>query len=394
MRHLCTRLLGFAVLAGTFSGACLTPNDLLIVSVRGNTESEAVADAYCRAYTIPAAHRCEIDVPDNSTISSAFYISNIEAPVLAAVEKTQTKCVVLCYGIPWQIEADSPRPGFSPLTSFWASVDSQLAAKGRFRTSGLRDAPNPYFGSSKPFTRDDMLLVTRIDGASKEDALVLITRAQKKTHKKLYALIDMQPEVNGNNSGLVSFYNSWLLRTPHYLQQYGFTTHIDEKQNLVSSFDHPLSFYWGWYADPNGHFETNTYKNLEWAQGAVAVHVCSFGGRDLRRRLDAVAGLVHDGVAATLGTVYEPLIEGWARPDIFAAAYFAADGRGLTFAEAAWAATPYLSWQNIAVGDPLLRATKPVPADSAPATYKPGKNLPPKEMPDTYLPHPLQRSSK
>lgn len=390
MRNICITSISVIVIAGALSGACLSPHDIVVVSAHDNADSKTVADAYCTARAIPASHRCEINVPNVSAISSAFYISQIEMPILAKVEKTQAKCVVLCYGIPWQIEAPGPRPGHNPLTSAWASVDSQLATRGRFHTSGLRDAPNPYFGSTKPFNRHDMLLVTRIDGASKDDALALIARTQKKPSGKLYALIDMQPKVNGNNSGLVSFYNSWLKRVPYFLQNYGIFPFVDDEQELVPFTPQPLSFYWGWYADPNGHFVTNTYKKLEWTPGAVAVHVCSFGARNLRRTLSAAAGLVHDGAAATLGTVYEPLIEGWARPDIFAAAYFAPNGKNLCFAEAAWAATPYLSWQNVVIGDPLLRAPK-VKKTNTPV-YMPQKNIPPKKIPDTYSPQPLQKS--
>ena len=77
----------------------------------------------------------------------------------------------------------------------------------------------------------------------------------------------------------------------------------------------------------------------------------------MRRDTSSAPSLVRAGVSATIGTVYEPLVEGWPRPDIFCRAFVRSDGTGLTFIEAAYAATPYLSWQTVYIGDPLLTYT-------------------------------------
>jgi len=142
------------------------------------------------------------------------------------------------------------------------------------------------------------------------------------------------------------------------LQQLGIPTLLDTRQELAPDSPPQLQFYWGWYADPNGNFTTNTYKKYRWATGAVAVHTCSFGGRDLRRTQSAAAGLIADGASATIATVNEPLIAGWSRPDIFFSNYVRPKGSGLTFIESAYAATPFLSWQTVFIGDPLMRFTK------------------------------------
>ena len=61
--------------------------------------------------------------------------------------------------------------------------------------------------------------------------------------------------------------------------------------------------------------------------------------------------LVARGVAGTLGCVYEPFLPFSPRVDYFFKAIFA----GNSFGEAAYMCQPALSWQNVAIGDPLYR---------------------------------------
>ena len=61
--------------------------------------------------------------------------------------------------------------------------------------------------------------------------------------------------------------------------------------------------------------------------------------------------LIREGVSGACGHVYEPYLQGNPRPDYVLPAYFA----GLPLAEAFYVGTPYLSWMNVIVGDPLCR---------------------------------------
>ena len=73
-------------------------------------------------------------------------------------------------------------------------------------------------------------------------------------------------------------------------------------------------------------------------------------------------GLVGDwiqagGTAAT-GTVWEPFADLIAHEEMF----FPALMEGFTFADAMWMATEGISWQNVMVGDPLMRWVVPEPS--------------------------------
>ncbi|MCX7004328.1 MAG: TIGR03790 family protein [bacterium] len=355
----------------------LTPRDVLVVANRTGGASKEIAAAYCAARAIPRDNMITICVPDVGSVSQAVYRAQIEAPVLAAARARQTRAVVLCHGIPWRVLDEGPDAG-NPLSTAWASVDAELATKGRAGTAGLLLSPNPYFRSSIPFAREDMLLVARLDGATPRDVLALIARATNAVPAAAgCAVIDLQPTVNGNSDGMVTAYNQMLARAAAWLRSQGLTTMVDTNQALIPTPATPVSFYWGWYAGANGDCTSNTFGDFRWTPGAVGVHVCSFGASGLRLAQQAVPGLVHAGVSATIGTVFEPLVAGWPQPDIFAHNYVRADGHGFTFIEAAYSATPFLSWHTVFVGDPLLRYT-PAP---------PSVGVAPANIPRTNMPH-------
>jgi Flp pilus assembly protein TadD len=84
--------------------------------------------------------------------------------------------------------------------------------------------------------------------------------------------------------------------------------------------------------------------------------------------------LIREGATGVSGHVSEPYLDATVRPQILFPAY----ASGLNLAESFYAATPYLSWQNVVIGDPLC------------APFRTG-NLPPEEQappldPETELP--------
>jgi len=87
----------------------------------------------------------------------------------------------------------------------------------------------------------------------------------------------------------------------------------------------------------------------------VALHIHSFSARTLRSASAGWCGpLVARGVTATVGNVFEPFLQLTHRPDLLMRAL----GRGETFGDAVYYALPALSWQAIALGDPLYQPFK------------------------------------
>ena len=84
--------------------------------------------------------------------------------------------------------------------------------------------------------------------------------------------------------------------------------------------------------------------------GAIAEHIYSFSASSLRDARWCPAFIAR-GVAATVGNVYEPDLKFVHRPDLLVQAL----ARGLNWGDATYFALPALSWQAVAVGDPLYR---------------------------------------
>ncbi len=67
--------------------------------------------------------------------------------------------------------------------------------------------------------------------------------------------------------------------------------------------------------------------------------------------------MLEEGVAATIGPVYEPYVQAFPPPDLF----FTILTEGyLTLGEVYLITLPFLSWQMVLIGDPLYLPFKPV----------------------------------
>jgi hypothetical protein len=135
---------------------------------------------------------------------------------------------------------------------------------------------------------------------------------------------------------------------------------------ITARFDAPV-LYFGWYAnDLNGPFALPGFR---FPPGAIAVHIHSFSAQTLRSTTEAWVGpLVARGVTATVGNVFEPYLEFTHDPSLLLQALV----QGMTFGEAAAYAVPVLSWQGVAIGDPLYRPfTVPLEAQLADPVQRP-----------------------
>lgn len=66
--------------------------------------------------------------------------------------------------------------------------------------------------------------------------------------------------------------------------------------------------------------------------------------------------MLKHGVAATIGPVYEPYVQGFPLPELF----FGALTEGyMNLGESYLISLPYISWQMVLIGDPLYRPFKP-----------------------------------
>lgn len=112
-----------------------------------------------------------------------------------------------------------------------------------------------------------------------------------------------------------------------------------------------VALYTGWYS------VRNYIPACEFNPGAVGFHVASFEMVSLRGDNEKgwVAGLLNDGIAATVGAVAEPYLSAFPAPEEFFPLLMTGK---LTLAEVYWKTVPMTSWMMCCVGDPLYTPFK------------------------------------
>ncbi len=111
------------------------------------------------------------------------------------------------------------------------------------------------------------------------------------------------------------------------------------------------ALYCGWYS------LAKYVDAFDWNQGAVAYHLASAEAETLHDAGSQVwcKRLIEDGVAATIGPVYEPYLLAFPRPEQFFALLIQGD---LTLVECYYRTLPFNSWMMTLIGDPLYRPYK------------------------------------
>jgi len=261
--------------------------------------------------------------------------------------------LVICRGMPLRIANDpallSPQGKIPPQFSRnEAAVDSELSllAWGDYETTG--PIGNPLVGRQGPLLPDaaQIVKVSRLDGPDWESARALVVSALTAERDGLIGryYIDFKgPHPDGD---------TWLEATRAMLARLGFDGDVENTPATFATdtrFDAP-ALYFGWYAsDLNGPFVREGFR---FPPGAIALHIHSFSAATLRSPQQGWSGpLVARGVTATVGNVYEPYLQLTHRPDRL----FAALAMGSNWGDAVYYALPALSWQALAIGDPLYR---------------------------------------
>lgn len=355
---------------------------LIILANSRQSESVALARFYAEQRDVPAANIVALPLPLEETVTWRQFIDQVWQPVQDElyrrgwIEGTASSLLdrlgrrryaltghrlsylVTCRGVPLRITHDPTLPtlrnGLRVLEQFNrndAAVDAELSllALGNHEVVGL--VGNPLFARQGPLTPDaaQIIKVTRLDGPSWESARHLVTSAREAERTGLigrYYLDLRGPHPEGDR---------WLEAVHEQLEQLGFSGDREETAGLFgpeARFDLPV-FYFGWYADHlNGPMAR---EGFTFPAGAVALHIHSFSAQTLQSPVQGWSGpLVAHGVAATVGNVFEPFLEFTHRPNLLLRAL----SQGRTFGDAVYYALPALSWQAVAIGDPLYRPFK------------------------------------
>jgi uncharacterized protein (TIGR03790 family) len=369
MRHLVLFLLSVVAAAAAEPGSTV-----VVVYNSDMPESKQVADYYAERRNVPGAQVLGLPLPKTEAISRADYVEKLQKPFLKKLEAAKLhvpakngpdawafRYVLLCYGVPTKIlpdlelKEDVPTSLQTELRRTDASVDSQLACI-TLKEKPIWTGPtaNPFFAATNAAVlqpANGALMVTRLDGPSPAIAKGLVDKAIEAETNGLWgrAYIDARGITNGG----YKLGDDWMRATAEFVRQVGYETELDEKPTSFPA-SYPMSqigIYAGWYEQGvSGPFAR---PEVEFVPGAFAYHLHSFNARVLRTATEHWTGpLLAKGATITFGSVEEPYLFG--TPD-FATFCTRFIYLRFSFGEAAYVAQNSLSWQTIAVGDPLYR---------------------------------------
>lgn len=354
---------------------------MVIVVNRNDPDSLEIGQYYAQQRGIPLANIVQLSMPTEETITVSQYAETVANPLLnALMENEWVKGVkdsgkddygrerlsvsihkipflVLIRGVPLRIANDPALIGETQdnLPKQFqvnnASVDGEIALLlSPPSTSMTAFIPNPYFGKSSIATTDAnrVLRVSRLDGPTKEDVIRLIDRTLEAERIGMMgrAYIDTGgPHENGD---------TWIRAAGEIAEAAYFDIDYETSKRPMDHRDRldAPAIYVGWYR--NGAYAQWAEPRWPVPPGAIAFHLHSYSATSVRDTKTWLGAFVSQGYCAMVGNVYEPYLELTHRPQVLLAHLLA----GGNFGEAVMLSMPTLSWQSVAIGDPLYRPFK------------------------------------
>lgn len=341
------------------------PSSVLVVANDNSALSRNIAEYYVQKRAIPLKNFCHIRTSTEEGISRPDYDREIAGGVTKCLRQgslvEQILYIATTGGVPLRIDGDGG------LTGDVAAVDSELALLYADLNTG-RPHPtkgwvvNPFFRKTDAtfsHAQFPIYLVTRLAAYDFPGVRAMIDRSLQATNRGKF-VVDVKTDD-------FEMGNDWLrdaaIRLPADRVIYDTTTKVIYKQTDVIG-------YAGWGSNDFNRHER--YLGFQWLPGAIATEFVSTNGRTFARppkdwnisdwgilsRLKWFAGspqtmtadYLDEGASAATGHVAEPYLTATPRPDYLLPAYF----KGRTLAESYYLSLPYLSWQNIMAGDPLM----------------------------------------
>lgn len=320
--------------------------------------------------------------PAKETLGFAAFQETVEKPLKVYLSKhPEIDFIVLTKGIPIRL-TDAP----TGLGSNRPSLDSYLASLGYperkdvvpvvLNDSGFTGKcwANRFWNSQERFSHAKFggYLVTRLDAYTEDEAKLLTAYAleAEKARPKGQFLIDV---AKGHGLGALEkvpqdaikdgkldmhfvnemAYNDWdadMMVAAQRLQKKGLTVLLDNTEDFLGRKG-DLDGYCSWGSnDPK--FVLDNYKTLRFNAGAIAETAVSTSARTFLPTTGGqslITDLIHDRVTGVKGYCDEPLLQAVASPTILFDRYTS----GWTLAESFYAASRFVGWEDIVIGDPL-----------------------------------------
>jgi uncharacterized protein (TIGR03790 family) len=368
-----------------------SPDQVLLVVNQNSPISKEIADDYARKRHVKNIIfvQCQDSAlgARNETIPLAAYTQLIESPVRGYLSAhTNIDFIALTKGIPIRITGAalgscSDKSHDPVAIRGRPSVDSCLAALDYTNLPGTMRVDitgsgavgcafsNRYWNAAKPFSHAQFggYLVTRLDGYTAADAKALVARALEAesglTNGKV--LLDVQPEFGLGDKATQpapitdttilqesawSEFNADMRRAHDLLAKRGIPDELDLTETFVGQRSNLLGYFsWG---SNDSKYSDRAYQTLQFAPGSFSDTAVSTSARTFlptKGGQSLLADLIAHGLTCGKGYVDEPLLQAIASPTIALDRYVS----GYTMAESFYAASHFVGWEDVVIGDPL-----------------------------------------
>jgi uncharacterized protein (TIGR03790 family) len=379
-----------------------SPGEVLLVVNTSSPISRAIADDYAGKRRI--ANRLSVQCQDSAlsakfeTITLADYTRELQNPIRAYLAAHQNiNFIVLTKGVPIRIttaamgscDEHSREPenirGHPSVDSYLAALDyTSLPAAVKINIAGSGAIgcaySNRYWNATESFShaRYGGYLVTRLDGYTEADAKSLVIRsleAERDISRIVTAgkvLLDVEPvfglgdkatqpaPITSTNilaESQWSEFNADMRHAADVLTVRGIPVELDLTTKFIGGRSNLLGYFsWGsndersWGG--NEFYSAKAYLSLYFAPGAVSDTAVSTSARTFLPATGGqslMADLIAHGLTGAKGYTDEPLLQAIASPTIVFERYTA----GYTLAESFYAASHFVAWEDVVIGDPL-----------------------------------------
>jgi hypothetical protein len=146
-------------------------------------------------------------------------------------------------------------------------------------------------------------------------------------------------------------WNADMLRAHDLLEATGISNDLELEQSGFVGDQHNLLGYFSWGSnDPN--YDAAGYESLTFAPGSIGDTAVSTSGRTFLPTTGGqslIADLIAHGLTFGKGYVGEPLLQAVASPTIALDRFYS----GYSMAESLYAASRFVGWEDVVLGDPL-----------------------------------------
>ena len=363
------------------------PENVLVVRNDNSPVSIRIASYYMAKRNIAPRYLATIHTVDssisaaNESISPDDYINQIHKPIDKYLSdnglRDRIQYIVLTKGIPIRLSSD-PTGG----TSGGMSVDSVLATIGLINpiqlNLGDKDKTlghpivNRYWRSMEPFSHAKYggYLVTRLDGYTEADAKALVDRAMEPVPSERIVFLDtdlkhgvgdpsiqpksiINPDGTQSNDPQVQYsdFNADMIRLSQLIaNRPNLTVTLDKTDSFVST-PKPVLVYISWGSNDKD-YKAEVYHSMKFAPRSIVETAVSSSGRTFLPATGGqslIADLIAQGAAGAKGYVTEPYLFSMASPTVLVDLYTS----GHNLAESYYAASRFIAWKDIVIGDPL-----------------------------------------